>query len=161
MTADDSVAVTDDEVVHAAGCLVYRPTDFSDEDGLKDVDDETAHGHAVEVLIVHRPRYDDWDFPKGKREPDESDLECAIRETREESGYEGEIVRELASDRYQVKGRDKIVRWWLMRCTGGAFTANDEVDEIRWLPPSEAEQLLSYGHARSLLAEVPGRGASQ
>lgn len=149
MTADNTGAAVD-EVIHAAGCLVYRTV-------VGDGDDSSQ----VEVLIVHRPRYDDWDFPKGKRESDESDLECAIRETREETGYEGEIVRELASDLYQVKGRDKIVRWWLMRCTGGDFTANREVDEIRWLPPSEAEQLLSYGHARSLLTEVPVSGDTE
>jgi 8-oxo-dGTP diphosphatase len=152
MTADTPVtaAVADDEVIHAAGCLVYRTVEGSDEDG--------EEMNSVEVLIVHRPKYDDWDFPKGKRESDESDLECAIRETREESGYQGVIIRELASDLYQVKGRDKIVRWWLMHCTGGEFTANSEVDEIRWLPPSEAEHLLSYGHARSLLAALPTSG---
>lgn len=154
MTADaSSTDAIDDEVIRAAGCLVYRTVDGSGDEG-------EGLG-PVEVLIVHRPRYDDWDFPKGKREPDESDLECAIRETREETGYGGEIVRELASDRYQVKGRDKIVRWWLMRCTGGDFTANREVDEIRWLPPSEAEQLLSYGHARLLLADFGTSGAGE
>jgi 8-oxo-dGTP diphosphatase len=113
------------------------------------------HGaQGLEVLVAHRPHYDDWDFPKGKLERGESDLECALRETEEETGYTGEVGPELASDRYQVRGRDKIVRWWLLRCTGGQFTPNDEVDEIRWLSPDDAGPLLSYDHARRLLAEL-------
>ena len=133
-----SVAVDDDnDAIRAAGCVVYR-----------------EGGSGPEVLVVHRPLYDDWDFPKGKREPDESYLECAVRETREESGFEGEVERELASDIYQVRGRDKLVRWFLMRCTGGTFRPNEEVDRIQWLTPDEARDILSYGHARSLVAAV-------
>ncbi len=129
-----------DDVVRAAGCVVYRHTPT-----------------GPEVLIVHRPKYDDWDLPKGKREPDESDLDCAIRETEEESGYRGEIEAELEADTYRVKGRDKVVRWFLMRCTGGSFEPNNEVDEIKWLAPEAAREVLSYGHARSLVEAVPGR----
>jgi len=127
----------DDEVIRAAGCVVYR----AGPDGL-------------EVLVVHRPRYDDWDLPKGKRDPDESDMECAIRETEEESGFRGDVEAELAADTYRVRGRDKVVRWYLMRCTDGSFQPNEEVDEIRWLPPDEAREILSYGHARSLVETV-------
>lgn len=128
----------DDDVIRAAGCVVYR------------------HGPGgVEVLVVHRPHYDDWDFPKGKREDGETDLECAVRETEEESGYTGEIGAELAADRYLVRGRDKTVRWWLLRQTDGRFEVNDEVDEVRWLRPDQAAELLSYQHARTLLADVP------
>lgn len=124
----------DDQVIRAAGCLVYR-----------------TGSEGIEVLVVHRPRYDDWDLPKGKREPDESDLECAIRETEEETGFRGEVETELAADTYRVRDRDKIVRWFLMRCTDGSFEPNAEVDEIRWLAPSEARRILSYDHARSLV----------
>ncbi len=133
----------DNDVIRAAGCLVYRATP-----------------EGLEVLVVHRPRYDDWDLPKGKREPDESDLECAVRETEEESGFRGEIEAELAADSYRVRGRDKVVRWFLMRCTGGSFQPNDEVDEIRWLDPAEAQEILSYGHARSLVEALPGVAGS-
>ena len=123
-----------DDVIRAAGCVVYRPG----SDG-------------VEVLVVHRPRYDDWDFPKGKREDGESDLDCAVRETEEETGYRGVIEGELAADTYRVRGRDKVVRWFLMRCTDGSFEPNDEVDEVRWCSLDEAHEILSYGHARSLI----------
>lgn len=128
-----------EDIIRAAGCVVYR-------DGTS----------GPEVLVVHRPRYDDWDLPKGKREPGESDLECAVRETKEESGYEGAIERELASDTYRVRGRDKLVRWYLMRCTGGEFEPNDEVDQVQWLTPDQAREILSYGHARSLVDVVDG-----
>lgn len=134
------------DIIRAAGCVVYR----NRPDGL-------------EVLVVHRPRYDDWDLPKGKREPDESDLDCAIRETEEESGFRGVVEAELAADTYRVRGRDKVVRWFLMRCTGGSFRPNEEVDEIRWLPPADARSILSYGHARSLVdvvSAVAGDGGS-
>lgn len=128
----------DDDVIRAAGCLVYR-----------------NGGDGLEVLVVHRPRYDDWDLPKGKREPDESDVACAVRETEEETGFRGEVVAELPADTYLVGGRDKVVRWFLMRCTDGSFQPNDEVDRIRWLPPHAARDILSYRHARSLVEALP------
>jgi 8-oxo-dGTP diphosphatase len=133
--------------IRAAGCLVYRPADGADgPDG------------DIEVLVAHRPHYDDWDFPKGKLEAGETELECAIRETEEETGFTGEIGAELPADHYQVRGRPKVVRWWLMRQTGGAFVVNDEVDEVRWLPAEQAAELLSYDHPRSLLTHLPSVG---
>ncbi len=130
--------MTDSPQIKASGCVVYRVGD----DGL-------------EVLIAHRPHYDDWDFPKGKLEDGETELACAIRETEEETGFTGEIGDELPPDHYQVRGRDKRVRWWLMRQTGGAFVVNDEVDRVRWLAPAEAAEVLTYDHARHLLTYLP------
>ena len=107
------------------------------------------------VLLVHRPRYDDWTFPKGKADDGEDDLACALREVREETGLDCETVRELSDTEYvDARGRPKRVRWWLMRPCGGAFAATDEVDEIRWLPPDQAAGLLSYERDLALLAEL-------
>jgi polyphosphate kinase len=131
---------TDVKPIRAAGCMVYRRTPV-----------------GVEVLVIHRPHYGDWDFPKGKREAGETDLACAIRETEEEAGSRGDVEEELPSDRYQVRGREKIVRWWLMHHTDGSFAPNDEVDEARWLRPEAAAALLTYGHARRLLGYLPNR----
>ena len=119
--------------VRAAGTVPWRRT----EDG------------RVEVLVVHRPRYDDWSLPKGKCEPGESDEDCARRETTEETGYTGALGNELGAVRYHDhRGRSKQVRYWAMEVDGGGFEPNDEVDEVRWLPESDAEALLSYPHDR-------------
>jgi 8-oxo-dGTP diphosphatase len=104
------------------------------------------------VLLVHRPKYDDWTFPKGKAEPGESDEACAVREVEEETGLRCELQDELTQTRYvDSKGRPKRVRWWRMRPVSGTFAPTDEVDEIRWLEPDEASSLLSYERDRALL----------
>lgn len=124
-----------DGPVRASGCVVWR---------------EGAAG--PEVLLVHRPRYDDWTFPKGKVDPGESDLDCARREVEEETGLTGTIGAELPSTRYvDRRGRDKVVRYWAMELGGGAFAPNDEVDEVRWSAPGAAEVLLSYERDREVL----------
>ena len=124
------------EVVRAAGCVVWR-----------------RHGDDVEVLVVHRPRYDDWSFPKGKLDPGETDQQCALREVREETGLSGRLGPELAATRYaDHHGRPKVVRYWSLEVDGGRFEPNDEVDEVRWLPAPQAEALLTYDHDRSVLA---------
>lgn len=129
-----------DKTVRAAGCVVWRPG--------------TA---GVELLIAHRDRYDDWAFPKGKRDPGETDQECAKREVLEETNVEGEFGQELTAANYvDHRGRDKVVRYWLMRYVAGAFAPNDEVDEVRWLSPSLAAAMLSYAHDVELLTEAVG-----
>lgn len=110
------------------------------------------------VLLVHRPRYDDWSFPKGKADhAGESDEDIALREVREETGLRCQLGRPLPSVTYaDHQGRRKIVRYWCMQAVGGAFEPTDEVDEIRWLPPAEARSLLTYGHDRALVDELGG-----
>lgn len=124
------------DLVHAAGGVVRR---------------EVAEG-GVEVLLVHRPRYDDWTLPKGKRDAGETDEACALREIEEESGLRCELGVELPSTRYtDHKGRQKVVRYWTATVVGGTFTPNDEVDEVRWVAPDEARQLLTYERDRAVL----------
>jgi 8-oxo-dGTP diphosphatase len=105
-----------------------------------------------EVAVVHRPRYDDWSLPKGKLEPGEGWSEGALREVEEETGLRCELGPELAPARYSDrKGRDKLVRWWLMRPLDGEFVPNKEVDELRWFPLDEALESLDYDHDRDLI----------
>jgi 8-oxo-dGTP diphosphatase len=106
------------------------------------------------VLVVHRPRYDDWSLPKGKLESGESWEEAALREVLEESGVGARLLRELDDDHYvDRKGRPKRVRWWLMQAVAiDAREPDGEVDEVRWVPLAEADALLSYAHDRSLVA---------
>jgi 8-oxo-dGTP pyrophosphatase MutT (NUDIX family) len=112
-------------------------------------------GHP-EVLLVHRPRYDDWSFPKGKADEGESDEECALREVREETGLECSLRDRLPTVSYESKGKWKRVRYWLMDPREGVFEPHREVDEIVWLGFAEAEEKLTYGHDRELLAAVAG-----
>jgi len=104
------------------------------------------------VAIVHRPKYDDWTFPKGKLDKGESFEEAALREVREETGFECELGDEVVSTTYEDRnGKVKLVRYWEMSVVGGEFAPNDEVDELRWVPPGEARAMLSYERDRGLV----------
>jgi 8-oxo-(d)GTP phosphatase len=108
-----------------------------------------------EFVLVHRPRYDDWTFPKGKARAGESAEDNAEREVREETGIRCERGPEVTSiDYLDHLGRPKTVRYWLMYPAGGAFAPNDEVDELRWADPETAAALLSYEHDRVVLASA-------
>ena len=110
-------------------------------------------GGGPEIALVHRPRYDDWTFPKGKAEGGESDEDNADREVREETGFRCERGPEVATVEYlDHQGRSKTVRYWLMYPAGGAFAPNAEVDQLRWVGPREAMGLLTYEHDRRVLA---------
>jgi 8-oxo-dGTP diphosphatase len=124
--------------VTAAGGLIIRNGDATSE-----------------ICVVHRPRYDDWSLPKGKLEPGEGWEEAALREVEEETGFRCRLDRELAPARYRDrKGREKLVRFWLMEPVAGEFEAGDEVDELRWLTPGEALALLDYEHDRELVRSL-------
>ncbi len=99
----------------------------------------------VEVMLVHRPRYLDWTFPKGKVKDGERDEDAALREVGEETGLVCELGRELAGTRYKdPKLRDKTVRYWVMENCVGRFEPNDEVDRIEWLTLDEAAGRLTH-----------------
>jgi 8-oxo-dGTP diphosphatase len=100
---------------------------------------------GIEVLLVHRPRYGDWTFPKGKAEGDESEEDCALREVEEETGLRCELDHELPSTSYvDSHGRPKRVRYWVMRPVGGELAFDHEVDDAVWLQPKDARDRLSY-----------------
>ncbi|MGC5016668.1 NUDIX hydrolase [Streptosporangium sp. DT93] len=124
-----------DDLIRAAGALVWR-----DSPG------------APEVAIVHRPAYDDWSFPKGKLKRGEHVIAAALREVTEETGLTVELGRSLPPSRYVHRGRPKRVDHWVARMVAeGPFTANDEVDEVLWLPAAEAARRLSYEADAALL----------
>ena len=119
--------MTAEAVVRAAGGVVWRP------DGRG----------GVELLVVHRPRRSDWTFAKGKAEPGEDDVACALREVAEETGHDCRLGPELGRVHYRDhRDRPKVVRWWAMTVLSGSFRPNDEVDEVVWLAPTEAMTLL-------------------
>jgi len=115
---------------------------------------------AHEVLLVHRPRYDDWSFPKGKLDGAETDEDAAYREVLEETGLRCQLGASMGEIRYaDRRGRPKVVRYWLMEPETppdqDGFVPNAEVDEVRWLEPAAAATLLTYQHDRDLLARLP------
>ncbi|GAC1444677.1 MAG: 8-oxo-(d)GTP phosphatase [Mycobacteriales bacterium] len=126
-------------VIRAAGGVLWR---CEDKRGLH-------------VALVHRPRYDDWSLPKGKADPGEHLLACALREVKEETGYDAVAGRPLGTSRYLALagGRPlpKIVSWWAMRATGGGFEATREVDEMLWLRPDDALRRMTGTRGRSAL----------
>jgi 8-oxo-dGTP pyrophosphatase MutT (NUDIX family) len=129
-------------VLAAGGVLWRRPP--SGADGL-------------EVLLVHRPRYDDWTIPKGKLEPGETDERAAVREVEEETCVVGRLGAELPSTTYiDRSGRTKRVRYWAMTPEAGDPAPANEVDEVRWLAVADARRLLSYERDAEVLDALPG-----
>ncbi len=106
---------------------------------------------------MHRPRYGDWTFPKGKAEGDERDEDCALREVEEETGLVCRLGSELPSTSYaDGRGRPKRVRWWAMEPVGGSLAAATEADEARWVPLAEAAARLTYERDRELARVAAG-----
>ncbi len=124
--------------IRAAGGILWRSTAGS-------------KGDSIEVAVIHRPRYDDWSIPKGKLNSGEIEIEGAVREVLEETGYRPIIVSPLGEVTYLKEGRPKFVRYWSMRAEGGVFTPGREVDELKWLPVDEAEALVTTERDRELL----------
>jgi 8-oxo-(d)GTP phosphatase len=122
-----------------------------------------AEGARIEVALIHRPRYDDWSIPKGKLAPEESQLEGAIREVMEETGYRVQPGRSLGDVRYLKNSgsgpREKVVHYWAMRAIGGGFSPSREVDELRWLPLDEARDAVTRAGDRDLLERFARRPA--
>ncbi|RFS82170.1 NUDIX hydrolase [Actinomadura spongiicola] len=107
-----------------------------------------------EIAVIHRPRYDDWSFPKGKIDKGEHVVRAAVRETEEETGIVPRLGRRLPTTTYPVRDRTKQVHYWAARPVAeSVFIPNEEVDELVWLPPADAEARLSYGHDVDLLHE--------
>jgi 8-oxo-dGTP diphosphatase len=125
-------------VIEAAGGVVWR-----------------VGARGPKVLLVHRPRYDDWSLPKGKLDAGESALDAALREVHEETGLVCDVGLRLPDATYVHRsGRRKRVRYWTMTVvTGeGDFTPNREVDATRWFRIADAANRLSYDHDMPVLS---------
>ena len=111
------------------------------------------------VLLVHRPKYDDWSFPKGKLEEDESWEEGALREVEEETGLRCKAGAFFGSTRYFVLQGPKAVRYYRMTCEGEP-RAQNEVDEVRWASFDEARDLLTHERDRHACSRSTDRESS-
>ena len=105
--------------------------------------------------MIHRPRYDDWSFPKGKLSPGEDEIEGAVREVLEETGFRVRVGRPLGEVRYMKSSGDserpKVVRYWAMEAEGGSFSPTREVDRLEWVTVDEAREMLTQQHDKKLL----------
>ncbi|MEV0009729.1 NUDIX hydrolase [Streptomyces sp. NPDC051840] len=129
--------------VRAAGCVLWR---------------RAQGGAGVEICLVHRPRYDDWSFPKGKLKRGETPQEAALREVLEETGHHCRPGTALPTARYLANGHPKEVSYWEAEATGGAFEPNDEVDRLAWLAPESARSRLTRPGDRIQLDAFLGEG---
>jgi 8-oxo-(d)GTP phosphatase len=128
------------DVVHSAGAVVWR---------------NGAQG--VEVLLVHRPMYDDWSLPKGKREPGEHLLLTAVREVFEETSVRPVLGPRLPATEYLAFGMPKKVDYWSATSYGHQAAASHEIDAVSWQPLGRATARLSYPHDASVLAALVPR----
>ena len=133
----------DSDTIRAAGGVLWREASADNADP------------AVEVAIIHRPRYGDWTLPKGKLATGESEVDGAIREVLEETGYRVRLGRALGETRYfkEQAGflRPKVVRWWAMEASSGSFTPSREVDDLRWVSLADGHEALTRETDRELL----------
>ncbi|MFL5962484.1 MAG: NUDIX hydrolase [Gaiellaceae bacterium] len=106
-----------------------------------------------QVLLVHRAKYDDWSFPKGKLEDGETWEQAAVREVEEEAGLRCEVGEEVGRTQYVVLKGPKEARYYRMTCDGEA-RAQNEVDEVRWASLAEARELLTHDRDRALLGRL-------
>ena len=131
----------DDEfAVHAAGGVIWR-----------------QRANEIEVALVHRPKYSDWTFPKGKLDAGENFEQAAWREVWEETGFDCVLGAELQSVAYSdSQGRSKLVRYWAMQQKDPSvdFQPNDEVDQLQWHRLADAAAMLTYEHDADLLESL-------
>ena len=143
---DQLVSLVNTTVIRAAGGVVWRRA-------------ASVSGEpSIELAVIHRPRYDDWTIPKGKLAPGESEIEGALREVFEETGLRVRLGRPLGHVRYlkttAAGTRPKVVRYWAMEADGGAFVPTREVDEVRWVTPADAIELLTFERDRRLVEKL-------
>ena len=123
-------------MIRAAGALLWR---------------EIAAGE-IEIALVHRPRYDDWSLPKGKIDENETALACAYREVSEETGIKARFTRQLGAVEYEDNGAQKRVKYWVAQALGASdFVANEEVDQLRWLNPTDSIELATHQSDKEMI----------
>jgi 8-oxo-dGTP pyrophosphatase MutT (NUDIX family)/phosphohistidine phosphatase SixA len=138
--------VASNSPVLAAGCVVWR------------------HGDSEpEILLIHRPRWSDWSFPKGKLDPGETQIAAAIREVQEETGLGVRLGPRLPDQHYEAAGgQAKVVAYWAAQPANGsdltAYERNDEIDDLRWAPLSAAREQLTYRRDKRLLDSFESSG---
>lgn len=125
--------------IHAAGAVLWRRA--------------AAGSGAIEIAVVHRPKYQDWSLPKGKLDPGETPVLAAVREVSEETGLDCRLGRYLGHVTYPIPGHRKLKRvdYWAAEVSGGEFSANSEVDVLSWYTLDRVMDQLSYPMDRQVM----------
>ena len=119
--------------IRAGGGLIWRPNKKG----------------SVDVLLVHRPGYRDWTFPKGKQDDGEAIRMTARREVAEETNLYCRLGKLLGTIEYLTGGGSpKIVHMWEMAYSHGSFKPNSEVDKVQWVPAGKVTDMLTYERDR-------------
>lgn len=151
-------------IVRSAGALVWRPADPAATPQIG----QHYQADEIEVLLVHRPRYDDWSWPKGKAELNEPLLAAGVREVEEETGIVVSLYSPMTAQRYRLgMGQTKEVYYWVgVPATEQGVTTTrppvtpapkKEIDEARWVKPSVAREMLTRRGDRRLLDDLVAR----
>ena len=150
MSGSDPTGAAAPPDVVAAGAVLWRPRGGT---AIAPGAETAPGGGELEIALVHRPRYDDWSLPKGKLERGENLLAAAVREVGEETGITAALGARLGESHYRVPQGEKVVHYWSALAGAGAdtFEPNSEVDELRWISPGSADELLSYERDREVL----------
>ena len=132
--ATDITTTADNRILAAGGILWRNPSE------------------GRQLAVIHRVKHQDLSLPKGKLEKGESFEEAALREVREETACTATLDEFAGVTRYTVNGVPKEARFWNMHLRSEfPFTPNREVDELRWLTPADAVEILSYDQERELV----------
>src|SRR5690242_21566761 len=121
-----------DATTLAAGAAIWRPPADPEED--------------AEVLLVHRPKYDDWSLPKGKSDAGEHILLTAVREVLEETCVRPVLGPRLPTVEYISWGRPKRVSYYAAFSAGLQAAPGQEIDAVSWLPLAQARKQLAETH---------------
>jgi 8-oxo-dGTP pyrophosphatase MutT (NUDIX family) len=131
----ENSTIPNTEVIEASGGLLWR-----------------GNPENPEIAVIHRPRYNDWTLPKGKKEIGESWIETAEREVFEETGCKIQLGNFAGGIIYTVLGVPKVVLFWHMKFVEDiGFTPTEEVDQMVWLNPEEARNMMSYPAETNLI----------
>lgn len=122
------------DIIRAAGGLLWR-----------------ANKAGLEIAVVRRDRYQDWSLPKGKLDSEETWQEGALREVREETGFEAKLLGFAGAVAYTTDKGPKVVRYWHMQPVGAQGQIEHDVSEVVWLPLGEARERLDYDLERAIL----------